>query len=38
MSAAGDELDSRDSANLLGDVFVGGVKVSEGGRGLCSTS
>ncbi len=27
MSAAGDELDSGDSANVLGDVYVGGVKV-----------
>jgi hypothetical protein len=27
MSAAGDELDSKDSSDLLGDVFVGGVEV-----------
>ena len=27
MSAAGDELDSGDSANVLGDVFIGGVKL-----------
>ena len=27
MSAAGDELDSGDSANALGDVYIGGVRV-----------
>ena len=27
MSAAGDELESGDSANALGDVYIGGVKV-----------